>query len=455
MKNSSKFKRIKDFISKEKIEYIALLSIDIKGRLHTLTLPSESFNESFVNGGVGFDASSYGFAPIENSDMVLIPDLEKYFVDPFKEKKTLNFLPTVHYTDEKRTRYEGDPRFIAEKAENILKNFDIADYSLWAPEFEFFLFENIDFGINDGDNYIYIEPGEYSHEKSYHIAPPEDRYFWFRDNTVSILQNLGIRIKYHHHEVGKWGQQEIETKFEKLLETADNAVIIKYILKNYANINNLALTFMPKPLKNQAGNGWHLHQYLVKNKNNAFYEKDRYGNLNKTALFYIGGILYHINSLISFTNPSTNSFKRLVPGFEAPTGINFGLANRNSAIRIPGYVNNPQKTRMEFRTPDATANPYLCLSAVLMAGIDGIINKIDPIEKGYGPAEPNSDKEFKEIEADPFKILENLEQNGKYLFRKNVFEKSLIDKFIKLKHKEYIEIAKSPTPPEFIYYFNI
>ncbi len=449
------FEEILKIIKEEEVRNIALLSVDIRGRIHLLTLPSKMFSDEFVKNGVGFDASSYGFAPTESSDMVLIPDLNNYFIDPFREAKTLNFLTTVHYADKKRTRYEGDPRYIAEKAEKILKKYKIADYSLWGPEYEFFIFNDAHFSTEDGNSYIEIDSIEESNFKSYHIAPPEDLYYWFRDEAVAIMESLGVDVKYHHHEVGIWGQQEIETKFETLLKAADDAIIIKYILKNLAAENELKITFMPKPLKNQAGNGWHVHQFLIKNRKNAFYKEGEYGNLNQTAHYYIGGILYHINSLIAITNPSTNSYKRLVPGFEAPTGINFGVGNRNSAIRIPGYVNNPQETRIEFRTPDATANPYLALSAMLMAGVDGILNKIDPIKKGYGPADKHTKKKFKEIEADPFKVLENLKKDNLYLLRDNVFEKALLDKFIKERYKEFRELSLFPNPAEFAFYFEL
>ncbi len=451
----SKIEEIKSFIKKEGIESIALLSVDIKGRIHLLTLPQKMFDKDLVVNGVGFDASSYGFAPTESSDMVLIPDLNKYFVDPFRETKTLNFFTTVHYADKKRTRYEGDPRYIAEKAEKILKKYKIADNSLWGPEYEFFIFERAEFSIEDGNSYIEIDSLEESEFKSYHIAPPQDLYYWFRDDAVSLMESLEITVKYHHHEVGIWGQQEIETKFETLLKAADDAILIKYIIKNLAAKNELSVTFMPKPLKGQAGNGWHVHQFLMKNNKNAFYGKGRYGNLNETAYFYIGGILSHINSLIAITNPSTNSYKRLVPGFEAPTGINFGVGNRNSAIRIPGYVNNPQETRIEFRTPDATANPYLALSAMLMAGIDGILNKIDPVKKGYGPADKNNRKKFKEIESDPFKVLSNLKRDAFYLVRDNVFEKALLEKFLKEQEEEFRKLSLYPNPAEFSYYFDL
>jgi glutamine synthetase len=449
------FERISTLIKKENIKNIALLSVDVKGKIHLLTLPSKMFSKEIVENGVGFDASSYGFAPTENSDMVLRPDLNNYFIDPFRETKTINFLTMVHHADKTRTRYEGDPRYIAEKAEKILKKHKIADYSLWGPEYEFFIFNDVEFSAEDGNSYIEIDSIEDSEFKSYHIAPPQDTYYWFRDEAVSIMESLGIEVKYHHHEVGIWGQQEIETKFETLLKAADNAIIIKYIIKNLAELNELKITFMPKPLKNQAGNGWHVHQFLMKGENNAFYKNGKYGNLNNTGLFYIGGILNHINSLIAITNPSTNSFKRLVPGFEAPTGINFGVGNRNSAVRIPGYVNNPLFTRIEFRTPDATSNPYLALSAMLMAGIDGIINKVNPIKKGYGPAEPKTRKKFKEIEANHFKVLENLKKDNGYLLRDDVFEKALIDKFIEEKYAEYVKLSLYPNPIEFNYYFDL
>ena len=447
------FKDFSEILQSNGAENIGLLTVDLRSRIHLLTLPVAAVTEATLEEGIGFDASSFGFASTESSDMVMRPDLKAWFVDPFREKKTVNFLSTIHYIDKDRTRYEGDPRFIAEKAEASLKTRKIADASFWGPEYEFFVFDNAEFECRPEHTFFSLESGEESIYKSYHTALPEDKYCWFRDDVVSILDELKVPVKYHHHEVGQWGQQEIETRFEPLLKTCDNSVLIKYVIKNVAKSNDLAVTFMPKPIKIQAGSGWHYHQYLVKGGKNAFYQAGKYANLNETALFYIGGILSHLNSLVGITNPSTNSYKRLIPNFEAPTGINFGIGNRNSAIRIPGYVAREDETRVEFRTPDATCNPYLALSATLMAGIDGIVEKVDPIAKGYGPADPK--KKYKEIEGNLQQALANLKKDKGFLLRDGVFSEVLVDKYIADRNKDCVEVSLYPTPAEYLYYFDI
>ncbi len=226
-------------------------------------------------------------------------------------------------------------------------------------------------------------------KKRYHSANPFDEYDDFRDEASKLLKDQGINVKYHRHEVGERGQQEIETYFSDLLTTADNIVSTKYILFNFARQKNLHITFMPKPMYHQAGNGLHLHFFLTKKGKNVFYKKGEYGNISELGRYFIGGILKHGPALTAFTNPSTNSYKRLVPGFEAPVALTYGQGNRASAIRIPKYVSNPKETRFEYRPPDATANPYLCLSSILLAGIDGLVNKIDPVKEGYGPYDKN------------------------------------------------------------------
>jgi len=448
-------------IKQNNVEIIDLKCVDLIGRLHHISLPlSEITLNDIIYNGVGFDGSSYRFSKVESSDMILIPDLSTAVLDPFREMKTLSFFANIHLTDKDRTRFNQDGRYIASKAEKILEKYKIADQSWWGPEFEFYIFSKVNYDTRTAASYYYVEHAEEFYTNAYHAANPFDIYDDFRDEACAYLKKFGIRVKYHHHEVGERGQQEIETYFMNLLEAGDKTILTKYTLFNLSRMKNLFVTFMPKPMFHQAGNGLHVHQFLTKKMKNVFYEKGKYGNLNKTALYYIGGLLKHANALCAFTNPSTNSYKRLVPGFEAPVAITFGQANRSSAIRIPKYVNNPQYTRMEYRPPDATANPYLCFSAMLMAGIDGIINEIDPIKEGFGPFDTNifeleKDKRIHFLPRNLSEALDALEADNEFLKRDNVFTDDLINQWIKLKEEEIKSIATMPHPFEYKMYFSL
>jgi glutamine synthetase len=383
-------KSINDFIKKNKIEVIDLKCIDLTGRLHHISLPVyENILTDLLKEGVGFDGSNYGFRKVENSDMILIPDLGTAVIDPFRESPTLSFYTNVLLTDDARTPFSQDGRYIAKRAKDVLKKYTGADSSWWGPEFEFYIFSKVKYDTRTSASYYEIEHAEEFFKSGYHASNPFDVYDDFRDKACKMLKDFGIKVKYHHHESGERGQQEIETYFSDLLTTGDNVVTVKYALFNLARQNDLFITFMPKPMYHQAGSGLHLHLYLTKNGKNAFYKKGEYGNINEFGRFFIGGLLKHGQALSLFTNPSTNSYKRLVPGFEAPVALTYSKGNRSSAIRIPAYVSNPEMTRIEYRPPDATANPYLCLSAMLLAGIDGIVNKIDPVAESFGPYDKN------------------------------------------------------------------
>ncbi len=448
-------------IEEQGIEVIDLKAIDLTGRLHHISLPVRpGILEKLITEGVGFDASSYGFAKVENSDMVQIPDLSTAQVDLFRDAPTLSFYSTVHLTDEARTPFSQDGRHMAKKVEELLKEFTGADKSMWGPEFEFYIFSKARFDQRTASSFYEIEHAEEFHRNAYHAANPFDLYDDFRDKACSLLKQSGVDVKYHHHEVGERGQQEIETYFSDLLTTADNIVTSKYVLMNFARQQNLYITFMPKPMYQQAGNGMHVHLYLTKEGKNAFYEKGKYANMNELARFFMGGILKHGAALSAFTNPSTNSYKRLVPGFEAPVVLSFGQGNRASAIRIPRYISNPDETRFEYRPPDATANPYLALSAILLAGIDGVVNKIDPEVEGFGPSETldMSERNKERLRFLPRNLdeaLDALELDNEFLKRGGVFTDQLINQWIKLKHEDIAAIGTMPHPFEFKMYFNL
>jgi glutamine synthetase len=450
-----------NIIKKNKIEVIDLKCIDLTGRLHHISLPVyPGILPKLMKYGVGFDGSSYGFLKVENSDMILIPDLNTAVIDPFRDAPTLSFYSHIVLTDGKHTPYAQDARLLAKKAEALLKKTTGADKSWWGPEFEFYIFSNVEYDTRTSKSYYKVEHEEEFYKKAYHAANPFDVYDDFRDEACKIMKKFGINVKYHHHEVGERGQQEIETYFSDLLTTADNIISAKYVLFNFARQRDLFITFMPKPMYHQAGNGLHLHLYLTKKGKNAFYKKGEYGNINELGRFFIGGMLKHGPALSAFTNPSTNSYKRLVPGFEAPVALTYGQGNRASAIRIPKYVSNPDETRFEYRPPDATANPYLAQVAMLLAGIDGVVNKIDPVKEGFGPYDKNflDDKNNETIQFLPRNLTEALDAlalDSDFLKRGNIFTDGLLEHWVKLKQEEIMSIGTMPHPFEYKMYFNL
>ena len=448
---------IQELCEKEGVRFIDLKSLDLPGRLHHLTLPVDQLNQSILDEGVGFDGSSYGFAKTESSDMVLIPDVTTLTFDPFREAPTLSMFCGIHLTDEDRTRFNQDVRYIALKAEAMLAQLEIADTSLWAPEFEFNIFEEVQYRVTPEESSYSLFSAEYAGGNAYHACNPLDQFVDFRDRVVELMKSQGISVRYHHHEVGDYGQQEIELTFAPIVKTCDDAIMTRYLLRNQAITDGLAVTFMPKPVYGQAGNGWHVHQFLLRNDVNIFYQPGEYANISKVARHYIGGILTHGPALCAITNPSTNSYKRLIPGYEAPTALTFGKANRAGAVRIPAYVNDPAMVRVEYRPPDATSNPYLCLSAMLMAGIDGIMEKIEPEDAGFGPFDgklTSTDAEIRELPGSLSKALDALEDDHDFLMRGDVFSEALLERWISIKRNEIKEQAQRPHPFEFEKYFE-
>jgi glutamine synthetase len=443
------------------VELIDLKCIDLTGYLHHISLPVKpKILEKLVSEGVGFDGSSYGFRKVENSDMILLPDLSTAVIDPFRKAPTLSFYADIVLTDDQRTSFSQDGRALARKAEQVLKQTVGADRSWWGPEFEFYIFSKVRFDTRTSASFYEVEHAEEFFKSAYHAANPFDVYDDFRDEACALLKRFGISVKYHHHETGERGQQEIETNFMDLLTAADTVVTTKYALFNFARSKDLFITFMPKPMYQQSGNGMHLHLFLTRNGKNAFYGKGEYGNLNETARYFIGGLLKHGPALSAFTNPSTNSYKRLVPGFEAPVALTYGTGNRASAIRIPKYVSNPEETRIEYRPPDATANPYLCMTAMLLAGIDGVVRKIDPLREGYGPSDKSIDDDdaAEHIHFLPRNLseaLDALEIDSDFLVRGGIFSVELLEQWKALKQQEIKSIGTMPHPFEYKMYFNL
>jgi glutamine synthetase len=450
------FAQVRQEAEKAGIEFIDLKMLDLSGRLHHISFPLDRFDEDVCINGIGFDGSSYGFLKVENSDMVLVPDLTTANLDPFRRRPTLTMFAEARLTDAARTPFAQDGRVVARKAEQAMIDAGIADLSQWGPEYEFHIFEEAEFMTESNDSAFAVRSEESFFQNAYHACNPHDKYDDFRDEVCAAMADFGIPVRYHHHEVGGQGQQEIEGWFADLRTTGDHAVLTKYILANLAERHNLKVTFMPKPLYDNAGSGWHLHQFLLKDGKNVFNDDDGYAGLSETALHYIGGILTHSDSLCALTNPSTNSFKRLVPGFEAPTVRTFGRSNRGAAIRIPSYVTDPMERRIEYRPPDLTANPYLCCAAVLMAGLDGVINKIDPIKAGFAPEDAPSSTgrhaDFLPRSLDD--ALDALENDHQYLLRGGVFPETLIHRWLEIKRDEINAINRRPHPFEFTMYFD-
>ena len=396
----STFEQARKYIQEEDIQMVDLKFCDLWGRWRHLTIPAARFTADIMRDGVGFDGSSVGLKSVKAGDMVTVPEMQTAFRDPFWQVPTLSFIGYTLEADSKKVFFR-DPRNIARRADEYLIETGIADESRWGPEFEFYVFDSVAFENEINRSGYTVESceadwksGEPGHgyyiplHGGYHALPPKDALYQLRSQMVLILEAMQVPVKYHHHEVGGPGQSEIETSMVAgAMTTGDLIMKVKYVTKMVAHSENLTATFMPKPLFGEAGNGMHFHQHLFKEGKNSFYDENGYGHLSETALHYIGGLLAHGPALLALTNPSTNSYRRLVPGYEAPVNAFFSLGNRSAAVRIPKYADQPDTVRIEFRPPDATGNAYLMLAAQLMAGIDGILNKIDPTEQGYGPIE--------------------------------------------------------------------
>lgn len=459
------------FIESNQIRFIDLKFADLPGRWHHISIPATEADDRFFSDGIPFDSSSIpGLNSVSCGDMNLIPDISTGFIEPFAELPTLSFIcglfdPMTH---------EGapnDPRAVAIRAEKHLEKTLDAE-SKWLPELEFYLFDEADYHTSNNHSAFLFrskesdpsETGFYNRPHGgYHAIPPMDSASNIRSEMVDIIQKLGVRVRYHHHEGGPMGQNEIEIVPTTLVRAGDAVMIMKHVVRMVANKYGLVATFMPKPLFNEPGNGMHFHQFLLKNNISLFWDENgNYAHLSKMALSYIAGILDHAPSLVGITNPSTNSYKRLVPGFEAPTARFYGLANRCAAIRIPKYDDTPQLKRMEFRPPDATCNPYLAISAQLLAGIDGITRELDPTTMGFGPIDENIElwseqrkKRLKKIPKNIFESLESLAKDSDYLTKNGVFDKGLIDRHIEIAKKNALDIEKHPTPREMELYFDI
>jgi glutamine synthetase len=446
---------------------------DLPGLMQHFSIPISQFTEDLFTDGIGFDGSSIrGFQEIQESDMLLVCDADSAFMDPFTEHATININCFVKdpITGE---MYSRDPRYIARKAELYLKQTGIADVSYWGPEAEFYIFDSIRFDQNQYEGYYHIdaEEGVWNsgaegknlgyrprYKEGYFPVPPMDHYQDLRSEMVLNLEQVGIEIEVHHHEVGTAGQAEIDMRFGTLLDTADKLMKYKYVVKSTAWRHGKTVTFMPKPIFQDNGSGMHTHQSLWRDDENLFWDEVGYAGISDMARWYIGGLLTHASSLLAFTNPTTNSYRRLVPGYEAPIHLVYSQRNRSACVRIPVFSKQPATKRLEFRTPDPTANPYLAFSAMLMAGLDGIKNKIEPpepMDKDLYDLPPEEKSQVKQVPASLEEVLDNLENDHQWLLEGGVFTQDVIDTWIEYKRlEEHDAIALRPHPYEFNLYYD-
>jgi len=458
----------------KKIEYIDLKFSDLVGAWHHITIPIESLNADLFKDGVGVDGSSLpGFTKIEKGDMIALPDPNAHFIDPFFDIPTLSFICDIMSIDKEMEPYSRNPRRVLDYADKHLKKILPGTKLILGPEFEFYLFDYVKFNQGPDEGYYYIDSEEaewntgregeknlgykVQYKGGYHAAPPLDRTFNLRSQITTLLKGVGINLKYHHHEVGGAGQHEIEIALDEMTRIGDRTMILKYLVKNHAFRSGKSATFMPKPLYNEPGSGMHVHQYIADKNGSIFHDPRGPARFSQVGLYYIGGLLKHAAALFAFTDPSTNSYKRLVPGFEAPVWGTYSVGNRTACIRIPGYQRKPSTHRLEFRPPDATCNPYLAYAAMLMAGLDGIKNKIDPGKAVDKNLTDLPEKELKKIPLLPTsltKALDALDRDYKFLLEGGVFTEDLIDAWITLKRKDVEAIRTRPHPWEFMMYYD-
>ncbi len=466
-------KELMEFIKSSGAKFIDLKFVDPFGRLQHLTIPADKITPEIVEEeGIGFDGSSIRmWQSIHESDMLLFPDPKTAVIDPFFKEKTISMIANIRDPITHEPYYK-DVRTIAQKAEEYLKETGIGNSTLFGPELEFFIFDSM--SCDEGTNYSFYridsEEGAWrsgdedskgykiKYKEGYFPAAPFDTLTDIRNEICLILESMGIEVEVHHHEVATAGQGEIDIKARPLVEMADNAILLKYVLKNVAKKYGKTATFMPKPLFGDNGNGMHTHQSIWKNGKPLF-AGEKYAGLSEIALWYIGGIIRHGRALCAFTNPTTNSYKRLVPGFEAPINLAYSQRNRSAAVRIPMYSPSPKAKRIEVRFPDPSANPYLAFAAMLMAGIDGIENKInpgEPLDTDIYKLPPEILQKVPKTPADLEEALEELKKDYTFLTKGGVFPEKFIHEYIEWKYeKEIKEYISRPTPWEFLNYYDV
>jgi glutamine synthetase len=459
----------------EGVEIVDLRFCDLPGLMQHFSVPVGQLTEDQFEDGYGFDGSSIrGFQEIQESDMILVPDPSTAVIDPFRQHKTLNLNCFVLDPLTKES-YSRDPRYVAKKAEDYLKSTGIADTAYFGPEAEFFVFDDVRFhydqhsashsvdsveaawntGRDEGPNLGY-KP---RYKEGYFPVPPMDHFQDLRSEMILTMERLGIEVEVQHHEVGTAGQAEIDMRFDTLLRMADKLMLYKYVVKNVAWAYGKSATFMPKPIFQDNGSGMHCHQSLWRGGEPLFYSETGYGGLSDMARWYIGGLLKHAPAILAFAAPTTNSYKRLVPGYEAPVNLVYSQRNRSAACRIPLYSQSPKAKRIEFRCPDPSANPYLAFAAMLMAGLDGVQNRIeppDPVDKDLYDLPPEELAQVPQVPGSLEESLAALEADGEFLTAGGVFTSDLIETWVSYKRlNEIDEIRLRPHPYEFALYYDI
>ena len=453
---------------------VDLKFIDLIGKWQHTSVPFHRLTVDAFEEGFGFDGSSIrGFQPINQSDMLLIPDPSTAVLDPFTRHPTLSLLCNIQDTLTRQS-YSRDPRYIAKKAEAYLQSTGLADTCFFGPEAEFFIFDGVRFDVKGHEAFYSVDSGEaiwnsgreegpnlghkIRSKEGYFPVQPQDTHMDLRTEICLEMERVGIEVEVSHHEVASAGQGEIDMRFDSLLKCADKLMWFKHIVKNVANRNGRTATFMPKPLFGDNGNGMHCHQSLWKD-NKPLFAGDGYAGLSEMALYYIGGILKHAHALAALTNPTTNSYKRLVPGYEAPVNLAYSSRNRSAAIRISTYSPSPKSRRLELRFPDPTCNPYLAFSAMMMAGLDGIQNKIDPGAPLDKDIYSLSAEELADVERMPASLeesLDALERDHEFLLKGDVFTQDLIEMWLDHKREHDVQASRlRPTPFEYYLYYDI
>jgi len=466
-------KSVLEMAKKEGAKMVDVKFVDTFGTWQHFSLPISEISEESFSEGLGFDGSSIrGWKSIEASDMLAMPDPVTAFIDPFMAETTLSLTCTIAETGT-REPYIRDPRGIAQRAEKYLASTSIADSAFFGPEAEFFIFDNVQFDHKSNGTFYSVDGQEgiwntgrdempnlgykIRHKEGYFPVGPADTQQDIRTEMVLLMEKLGVKIERQHHEVATAGQAEIDYRFDTLVRSADAMMVYRYVVKNVAKRHGKTATFMPKPLFGDNGSGMHTHQSLWK-KGKPLFAGNEYAGLSKLALSYIGGLLKHAHALCAFCSPTTNSYKRLVPGYEAPVNLAYSSRNRSAAIRIPTYSENPKAKRIEYRPPDPAANPYLAFAAMMMAGLDGIQNKIDPgepMDKNLYELPPEEMAKVPQILGSLEEAIEALEKDHAFLLKGDVFTEDFIEMWIAAKRKEHDALRLRPHPYEFFLYYDV
>jgi glutamine synthetase len=466
-------KSVLEMAKKEGAKMVDVKFVDTFGTWQHFSCPIAELTEEVFSEGFGFDGSSIrGWKSIEASDMLAMPDPNTAFIDPFCAAPTLSLTCTIAETGTKEA-YTRDPRGIAQRGEKYLISTKIADTAVFGPEAEFFIFDNVQFDAKSNGTFYSVDSEEavwntgreempnlgykIRHKEGYFPVAPADTQQDIRTEMCLVMESLGMKIERQHHEVATGGQAEIDFRFDTLVKTADNMMLYKYVIKNIAKKHGKTVTFMPKPLFGDNGSGMHTHQSLW-NKGKPLFAGKEYAGLSQMALYYIGGILKHAKALCAICNPTTNSYKRLVPGYEAPVNLAYSARNRSAAIRIPTFSESPKAKRIEYRPPDPAANPYLAYTALLMAGLDGVINKIDPgepLDKNIYELPPSELAKVPNVPSSLAEALDYLEKDHAFLLKGDVFTQDFLEMWVSNKRKEHDALRLRPHPYEFFLYYDV